>query len=153
MGRLERPGEFAEIVVAVKAGAPIRIADLGRVEDGVEESRTLSRLNGENAVSLLIRRQSGTNAVEVVERLKKHLSRITKTLPPDIKIAEVRDQSRFVKRSFGEVQSHLILGAILASAVVFLFLRNWRSVLIAAVAIPTSIIATFTVIKPGSRTT
>ncbi|MEK6814627.1 MAG: efflux RND transporter permease subunit [Nitrospirota bacterium] len=147
MGRLERPGEFAEIVVAVKAGAPIRIADLGRVEDGVEESRTLSRLNGENAVSLLIRRQSGTNAVEVVERLKKHLSRITKTLPPDIKIAEVRDQSRFVKRSFGEVQSHLILGAILASAVVFLFLRNWRSVLIAAVAIPTSIIATFTVIK------
>ena len=147
MGRLERPEEFAQIVVAVKAGAPVRIADLGRVEDGVEEARTLSRLNGESAVSLLIRRQSGTNAVEVVERLKKHLDRVKKTLPPDIKIAGVRDQSRFVKRSFGEIQSHLIMGAVLASAIVLLFLRNWRSVLIAAVAIPISIIATFTVIK------
>jgi HAE1 family hydrophobic/amphiphilic exporter-1 len=147
MGRLERPEEFADLVVAYKGGAPIRIRDLGRVEDGAEEPRSISRLNGEPAVSLLIRRQSGTNAVEVVERLHRHLGRIKAGLPSDIQIAPVRDQSRFVKRSFAEVRTHLILGAILASAVVLLFLRNWRSVVIAAVAIPTSIIATFTVIK------
>jgi len=147
LGRIEEVEDFNRLIVADVKGAPVRIADIGRAVDGIEEPRTLSRLNGENAVSLLIRKQSGTNTVQVVDRVRQRLSQIRQGLPPDIRVVEVRDLSRFIRRSMRDVQEHLILGAILASIVVYFFIRNLRAAIIAALAIPTSIIGTFSLLK------
>ncbi len=103
-------------------GGPVRIRDIATVVDGEEEPRTLSRLNGRNAVSLVIRKQSGTNTVAVVERLKERLAEIQKGLPQDIQFEVVRDLSRFIKRSIHEVQDHLLLGGLLASLIVAVFI-------------------------------
>jgi HAE1 family hydrophobic/amphiphilic exporter-1 len=147
LGRIEEASEFNNIIVADFKGAPVRVRDIGYALDGEEEARTLSRLDGENAVSLLIRKQSGTNTVEVVDRVTAKLEEIKKTLPHDMRFQIVRDQSRFIRRSMEEVQEHLMLGGLLAALVVLFFIRNWRSALITAVSIPASIIATFTFIR------
>src|SRR6266849_6653138 len=147
LGRIEEAGAFNDIIVADIKGAPVRIKDIGYALDGEEEARTLSRLDGKNAVSLLIRKQSGTNTVEVVDRVTAKIEEIKKTLPQDIRFEIVRDQSRFIRRSIKEVQEHLILCGFLAALVVLFFIRNWRSALISAVSIPASIIATFTFLR------
>jgi hydrophobic/amphiphilic exporter-1 (mainly G- bacteria), HAE1 family len=147
MARIRSSEDFGAVIVAARGGAPVHIRDLGAVVDGTEEPRTISRFNGENAVSLLVRKQSGTNTVKVVELVKERLSRIAATLPPDYKVQTVRDQSRFIRRSFEEVQTHMILGGFLAALVVLFFIRNLRSAIIAAISIPTSIIATFTIMR------
>jgi HAE1 family hydrophobic/amphiphilic exporter-1 len=147
LGRIEEANAFNDIIVADVKGAPVRIKDIGYALDGEEEARTLSRLDGNNAVSLLVRKQSGTNTVEVVDRVIERLEEIKKTLPQDIRFQVVRDQSRFIRRSMEEVEEHLILGGFLAALVVLFFIRNWRSALICAIAIPASIIATFTFLR------
>lgn len=146
-GRVTRVEDFNDLIVTSRKGAPVRISDIGQVEDGTEEPRTLARYDGENAVSLLIRKQSGTNTIEVVDKVKKKLAVIQAGLPADMKVGVVRDTSSFIRRSLFEVQEHLILGGILASLVVLFFIRNLRSAFIAAIAIPTSIIGTFTIIR------
>ena len=145
LGRVTAVADFDTIVVAETPRGPVRIRDVAEVLDAEEEPRTLSRHNGQNAVALLVRKQSGTNTVAVVDRVKARLTEVRQSLPPDVTIDVVRDQSRFIKRALGEVQHHLVLGALLASLIVWVFLgwRNWRPALIAAVSIPTSIIATF----------
>jgi len=143
MARIRTAEDFGGVIVATKNGAPIRIRDLGGVEDGTEEPRTISLVNGENAVSMLVRKQSGTNTVKVVDLLKERLAQIVRTLPPDYKLQTVRDQSRFIRRSFEEVQTHMILAALL----VLFFIRNVRSAIIAAISIPTSIIATLSIMR------
>ncbi|HWP34832.1 MAG TPA: efflux RND transporter permease subunit [Thermodesulfobacteriota bacterium] len=154
LGRIERVEDFADLIVAERPGGPVRIRDIGRVVDGEEEARTLSRLDGRSAVSLLVRKQSGTNTVQVIDRVKAKLAEIRRTLPPDVTVEVIRDQSRFIKGAVAAVQEHLVLGALLASLVVWLFLgwRNWRPALIAAVSIPISIIATFTVMRAAGFT-
>jgi len=147
MARIRTADDFGTVIVAAKGGAPIRISDLGTVVDGTEEPRTISRFNGQNAVSLLVRKQSGTNTVKVVDLVKERLARIAATLPPDYRVQTVRDQSRFIRRSFEEVQTHMILGGFLAALVVLFFIRNFRSAVIAAISIPTSIVATFSIMR------
>ena len=146
LGRVKSVREFEDIVVATTDGVPITIADIGRVEDGVEEPRSLSRYDGKNAVSLVIRKQSGANTVDAVEALQERLSEVQKLLPPGLDARITRDQSEFVKASVHEVEQHLILGSIFASIIVFFFLGNLRSTIIAAVSIPVSIIATYTLL-------
>ncbi len=143
LGRVERPEDFGRIVVATQNGVPIRVSDIGRVEDGYEEPRSLARLDGEPAVVLEVRKQSGTNTVDVIHAVKARIAELQKTLPPDFRITYVRDQSTFIEESFKAVQEHLILGGLCAALVVLLFIRSWRSTLIAAIAIPTSIISTY----------
>ncbi|HXK61423.1 MAG TPA: efflux RND transporter permease subunit, partial [Acidobacteriota bacterium] len=147
MGRIEKVEDFNRIILAYRNGATVTFSDVGRVIDTVEEPRTLARLNGRSAVALQIRKQSGTNTVAVVDRILARLEEIKPTLPPDIQIQTIRDQSRFIRQSVNDIQHHLILGGLLASLVVFLFVRNLRSTIIAAIAIPTSIIGTFTLMK------
>lgn len=147
LGRIEKVSDFNDLIVADYKGGPVRIKDIGAVIDGEVEPRTISRLDGNNAVSLLVRKQSGTNTVQVVEKIKEKLTEIKASLPQDIQIQIVRDQSRFIKRAISEVNSHLIEGGLLASLIVFLFIRNLRTAIIAAVAIPSSIIATFTAMR------
>lgn len=147
MGRIQNVEDFNKIIIAYKDGSVITFRDIGRVLDTVEEPRSVARLDGREAVSLNIRKQSGTNTVEVVDAVLARLERIKPTLPPDITVQTTRDQSTFIRRSFEEIQHHLVLGGLLASIVVLLFMRNFRSTVIAAVAIPVSIIGTFTVMK------
>ena len=143
LGRFTDPRQFDDLVIANVDGAPVRLRDVGRVEDGTKEQRSFSRLNGVPTVSLDIRRQSGANTVEVINGLKAALPRIGAQLPEDVKLEIIRDQSRYIEAALHEIQTHLILGSILASLVVLVFMRSWRSTLIAAVAIPCSVISTF----------
>jgi HAE1 family hydrophobic/amphiphilic exporter-1 len=143
MGRLTEARDFDDLVVKTVEGQPVRIRDLGRAEDGTKEQRSVARLNGVPTVTLEVRRQSGANTVEVIEGVKAALERVQAQLPPDLEMQVIRDQSRYIYAALHEINLHLILGSILASLVVLAFMRSWRSTLIAAVAIPCSVIATF----------
>jgi HAE1 family hydrophobic/amphiphilic exporter-1 len=121
----------------------VRLRDVGRVEDGTKEQRSLARLNGVPTVTLDIRRQSGANTVEVINGIKNELARVRAQLPDDVKLEVIRDQSRYIESALHEIKKHLVLGSILASLVVLLFMRSWRSTFIAAIAIPCSVISTF----------
>ncbi|MBN9523263.1 efflux RND transporter permease subunit [bacterium] len=153
IGRVATPAEFAGLIVSDRGGQPVRISDIGRVEDSHEEPRTLSRLwakdrppiaaDGENAVCLSVQRQTGTNTVAVVDRVKARVAELLPDLPDDIRVEVIRDQSRFVKGSIDEVKLHLVLAAVLVSLTILLFIRDWRTTLIATAAIPTSMIGTF----------
>lgn len=147
LGRLSSPEQFGDIIVAMKAGAPAHIRDFARVQDSWEEPRDLARLDGRTAVTLLIRKQSGTNTIRVINTVKSALARIRAALPRDLSVDIIRDQSLFIEGSVHAIYEHLILGGLFASLVVFFFMRNLRATLIAAVAIPTSIISTFTVMR------
>jgi HAE1 family hydrophobic/amphiphilic exporter-1 len=122
LGRIESPRAFEDLIVADLKTGPVRVRDVGVVTDAEEEPRTLARLNGQPAVSLVIRKQSGTNTVEVVDRIKARLADIRPGLPQDIRFEVVRDLSRFIKRSFNEVKDHVLLGGLLASLIVATFI-------------------------------
>ncbi|MCC6345041.1 MAG: efflux RND transporter permease subunit [Bryobacterales bacterium] len=143
LGRFADPRMFNDLVVDTIGNAPIRIRDIGYAEDGHKEQRTAARYDGKPAVALQVRRQSGANTIEVIHNIKEKLPRIRQVLPPGVSLDIVQDQSRYIEAAFHEVRLHLILGSILASLVVLLFMRNWRATIIAAVAIPASIISTF----------
>src|SRR5438093_845479 len=143
MGRLTAAREFNDLVIRTRNGSPIRIRDIGWAEDGTKEQRSLARLNGRPSVTLEIKRQSDANAVAVTEAIKAKLPQVALQLPPDVKFEVIEDQSRYIHEALHEINTHLIVGSILASLVVFGFMRSWRATLIAAVAIPTSVISTF----------
>ena len=147
LGRIDAVSQFGNIIVANVNGTPIHINDVGRVEDSFAEPDTWNTLEGKQAVTLDVRRQSGTNTVEIIDAVKKKIQQIQKTLPPGLSIRIIRDQSVFIKASVKSLEEHLLFGSLLASLVVLLFIRNLRSVIIASIAIPTSIIATFTLLK------
>jgi len=147
MGRFEHAGDFADLIIGSVQGRPITIGDVAVVADSFVEPRGLTRLDGQPAVSLQVRKQSGMNTVEVIDTVKSRLEELRPTLPRDIRFEVVRDHSRFIKRSIHEVQFHLILAGILVSLTVLLFIANLRATLIAAIAIPTSLISTFTVMQ------
>ncbi|MEK6303740.1 MAG: efflux RND transporter permease subunit [Acidobacteriota bacterium] len=143
MGRVADPNIFNDLVVSTINGAPVRIRDIGYAEDGTKEQRRLARLNGVPTVTLEIRRQSGANTIEVIEATKAGLARVAPQLPSDVRMEVIQDQSRYIYAALNEISIHLILGSILACLVVFLFVRSWRSTVIAGVAIPASVISTF----------
>jgi hydrophobic/amphiphilic exporter-1 (mainly G- bacteria), HAE1 family len=143
MGRIETSDDFERLIIADRGGYPVRIGDVGRVEDSFEEPRGLSRLDGENAVSLIVQKQSGLNTVEVVHAVKARLEQIRAALPEDIDTVVIRDQSRFIEASIEEVKFHLLLAAVLVSLTILLFIRDWRTTVIATLAIPTSMVPTF----------
>lgn len=147
LGRIEQVKDFENIVVANVGGAPVYLGDVARVEDGVEETRSLARQDGKAAVSLLVRKQSGTNTVAVANLIKEQLSTIRLQLPPDVHADVIRDQSRFIEASVAAINEHLVVGSILAAIVVLLFMRSVRSTIIAALAVPISIVATFTAMR------
>ena len=142
-GRVQTVAEFSDIVIREKNGHPVRIADVARVEDGEADPETIANVNGASTVLLQVRRQSGTNTVEVVKEVRAKVEELKAALPPGYNIRMVRDASDFIEASIHNVEEHLIVGSILAAIVVLLFLTNVRSTIIAAIAIPTSIIATF----------
>ena len=142
-GRITDPEGFNDLVVRTVNGVPLRIRDIGRAEDGTKEQRSLARLNGVPTVVLEVRRQLGSNTIEVIESVKQNMARAQGELPPGVQLEVIRDQSRYIETALHEINVHLVLGSILACLVVFAFMHNWRSTVIAAVAIPTSVISTF----------
>jgi HAE1 family hydrophobic/amphiphilic exporter-1 len=138
--------QFNEIVITTRNGFPIKVSDIGRVEDGGVEPQTAASLNGVQSLSLAIRKQSGSNTVALIEGVKQRMAEIQPTLPPDLKVAVSRDQSEFIINSLHAIEEHLVLGGLFAAIIVFLFLWNFRSTIIAALAIPVSIIAAFALI-------
>ncbi|HEY5191093.1 MAG TPA: efflux RND transporter permease subunit, partial [Candidatus Deferrimicrobium sp.] len=143
IGRLADPRAFDDLVVATIGGASVRIRDIGRTEDGTREQRSTARLNGVPTVVLEVRRQSGANTVAVIEGAKHSLAAAVGELPAGVGLTVVQDQSLYIYSALHEINVHLILGSILASLVVLAFMRSWRSTVIAAVAIPASVISTF----------
>ncbi len=145
MGRLRTPEQFDEIVVSVSNGVPIRVRDIGTATDGTREQRSSARLNGVPAVSLEIRRQSGANSIAVIEGVRAELDGLRELLPAGVTLEVIRDQSSYIYAALHEIEIHLVIGSILATLVVLIFMRSWRSTLIAGVAIPASVVSTFAV--------
>lgn len=147
MGRVSHSRLFPDLVVSTVNGSPVRLSDLGQVHDSTKDVRTMARLNGQPAVVLQVQRQSGENTVAVIDSVKKMLPRCQDLLPDDVKVEVIQDQSRYIVAALHEIEQHLISGSILACITVLLFMRSWRSTVIASVAIPASIIATFAFMK------
>ncbi|HYE73722.1 MAG TPA: efflux RND transporter permease subunit, partial [Blastocatellia bacterium] len=143
MGKVMDPRGFDDLVVTTINNQPVRIRDIGYTEDGTKEQRSLARLNGTPSVTLGIIRQSGSNTVAVIEDVKRKLNILQAQMPPDVKLEVIQDQSRYIYNALHEINIHLVLGSILACLAVLAFMRSWRSTIIAGIAIPTSVIATF----------
>ena len=147
MGRLDRVSEFGDIIVKNVGGSAIRIRDVAAVEDSNSERRSFAYYQGKTAVILEVRRQIGMNTVKVVDAVLTKMRAMNETLPVGVQMSLVKEQSTYIKNSVEALEEHLVIGSLLAGFVVFLFIRDWRTVLISFIAIPTSILATFTVMK------
>ncbi len=146
LGRITEVGDFSKVIVSEIEGKPVTVGDVAQVEDSVKEPRSLSRWDRKNAVSLVVRKQSGANSIEVVDRIKDRFEGLKATLPLGVEVIFTRDSSRFIREAVDTVQEHLVMGGICAAVVVFFFLGSIRSTVIAAVAIPVSIISTYSLI-------
>ncbi len=147
LGRIDATEQFNGIVVATANGTPIRISDVGYAEDGFERPKSAAWLNGTPAVRLEIVRATGENTIAVIEGVKRKLSSIRAALPGSVQLTITRDDSTFIYASVESLEEHLLWGSLLAAVVVMFFIRNIRAVLISALAIPASIIATFTLMR------
>ena len=143
MGKYTTVDDFKKVVVATPGGKVVRLAEVANVFDGVKEQVSLTRLDGKRAVGLNIKRQSGSNTVRVAEALKKQIERVTKDLPSDIRLMVARDNSVYIRDTVSDVLFDIVYGGLLAVVVVYLFLANARPTIISALALPTSIIASF----------
>jgi HAE1 family hydrophobic/amphiphilic exporter-1 len=147
LSRVTRVEDFNDIVITTKNNYPVKVKDIGRVEDSGVDPQSAASLDGVPSVSLGIRKQSGANTIAVITEVKRRMAEIQPLLPADIKIAVTRDQSEFIETSLHAIEEHLVVGGLLAAIIVFLFLWNFRSTIIAALAIPTSIISAFALIS------
>src|SRR5215471_3039853 len=146
LGRIDASQDFNNIVVATMNGTPIRISDVGYAEDSFERPTSSVWYGDKPAVQLDIRRAMGENTVGVVEGVRARLPAIQRSLPKSVKVTMVRDDSKFIYASIASLEEHLIFGSLFAAFVVMFFIRNLRAVLISALALPASIISTFTLI-------
>jgi len=147
MGRVENLSQFNSIIIKNINGVPVRLRDIGYAEDGMAERRSFAYFNNKPAVVLEIRRQTGTNTVRVVEGIQAQLPKLNRALPAGVELTVVKEQATYIKKSVESLEEHLVIGSFLASIIVWLFIRDWRSVLISAIAIPTSIITTFALMR------
>jgi len=148
LGRIEATSQFDNIIIATVGGVPVRVADVAYTEDSVEKTANILTLeNGSPAVSLEIRRASGENTIRVIEAVKTRLTTVRRALPRGVNLTVSSDDSRFIYASISSLEEHLIWGSLLAAVVVMFFMRNLRAVIISALAIPASIVATFTLMR------
>jgi HAE1 family hydrophobic/amphiphilic exporter-1 len=147
LGRVESIKDFDRIIIKNVNGAPVRIQDVGSVEDGMSERRSFAYFKNTPAVLIEIRRQTGVNTVKVVDALQVKLAEMQRQLPPGVKLDIISEQATYIRASVAALEEHLVLGSLLASLIIWIFIRDWRTVFISSIAIPTSIITTFTVLK------
>src|SRR5438067_858745 len=152
LGRVTSADQFSDVVIGTQGGIPVRMRDVAQVEDGAQELRTWAALftrhsPGQDVVSIQILRESGVNTVKVADAVRAKVAELRQQLPPGVQLLVVHDISDFIKASVHSLVEHLVLGSVLASLIVWLFIRNWRAVIIAAIAIPASVLATFTLMR------
>ncbi|MDR0291685.1 MAG: efflux RND transporter permease subunit [Elusimicrobium sp.] len=147
LGRVTSPLDFSNIFVGMRRGSPIKVSDIGTVDDTGQYERQSTWLNGRRTVSFEVKKQSGTNTLDVIEGVKAKINQIAPTLPADFSISMLSDQSGSIKESFYSVIEHLVIGAFLAAVVVFVFMGSFKSTIISSLAIPTSIIGSFFFMK------
>jgi HAE1 family hydrophobic/amphiphilic exporter-1 len=141
-GEFRDTDEIEKVILRSTGGSTVRLKDVGTVVDGYEERESTTRLNGVDAVSFAVRKQSGANTVEISRRVHALLDRVAPSFP-SLHIKPIHDDAEFIKSNVEEVRSHIIFGGLMAVLVIFIFMRDWRSTLISALALPTSVIATF----------
>jgi len=146
-GKPEVVDRFKTMVIGQRNGRPIMLSEVAEIKDGIEEQRSLAFVNGVQAVSLDILKQSGANTVGAVELVKKEIAKLQPELPPGTKIEIVRDGSIMIRDSVRDVQETLILGGILTIFIVFLFLNSWRSTVITGLTLPISVISSFIIMN------
>ncbi len=142
-GQLTRASLYRPLIVAYRNGSPVRLDELGNVFDSVQNDKISNYYNDERAVILAIRRQPGTNTVEVVEGVKRILPQFQAILPPSILMTEIYDRSALISESVNDVKFTLLLAICLVILVIFLFLRNLSATVIPSIALPMSIVGTF----------
>jgi HAE1 family hydrophobic/amphiphilic exporter-1 len=142
-GKLQTAAEFSPMIVAYRSGAPVRIRDIGRAIDSVQNDKTANWYNGRRSIVLAILRQPGTNTVEVVDSVKQILPQLKRQIPAAVEISTLYDRSVSIRASVDDVKFTLMLTVCLVVMVIFLFLRNLSATIIPAMALPMSIIGTF----------
>jgi hydrophobic/amphiphilic exporter-1 (mainly G- bacteria), HAE1 family len=142
-GQLERADKYRPLIVAYRNGAPVRLEQLGRVIDSVENDKVASWFNDRRSITLVVQRQPGTNTVEVVDRIKALLPEFRAQMPPSVNLDIVYDRSESIRESVNDVKFTLVLSIVLVVLVIFLFLRNLSATLIPSLALPLAIIGTF----------
>jgi len=147
LGKLDRPEQFEDLVIAYRNGGPVRLREIARLELGVEDERTVARYNQRPAVGLGIVKQSEANALDVAEQVKAEVARIVPGLPKDIQVETAYDSSVFVRRAIVEVQETILIAFILVLLIMLAFLRNLRSTLIPMIAVPVSLVGTFLILN------
>ncbi len=145
--QLVSPEAYRTLILAWRAGAAVRLSDVGTVTHGVENDRVAAWYKGRPAVLLDVQRQPGANIVATVQAVHDELGELTRALPPGLKMEVAADRTQTIRASVADVQGTLLLAMGLVVAVIYLFLRNWRATLIPAVALPLSLIGTFGVMS------
>ena len=145
-GKIVDPADFAAVVVTTRNGVPVRLGEVARVEDAQEEERGLAEYSGKRAIGIDIRKVSGANTVDVAKGIRGVIAQLNAELPQGVQLEVIRDNSKWIKDSLGDVQLALVLGAVLTVLIVFLFLNSWRSTVITGLTLPVSIVSAFLVI-------
>lgn len=152
LGRSREFERLGDIVIRHQRGTPVRIKDVAQVKDSFEDPTSIALINGSRGLFIPVRKQPGSNTVEVADGALKELARLRRDLPPDVQLFVVSDQSTYIRRSIQNLRHEAYVGAVLSALVVFLFLGNLRSTLIISLAIPTSIVTTFVLLYFGGMT-
>lgn len=143
-GRYASPSDLGEVVLlGLPSGAQVKVKDVATISVAPKLTRTISRVNDIESVTFDVQKQAGTNTVAVVDDVEKAISRLKMKLPADIKIEKIIDMSTFIRTNINHLKEELIIGGLLAVLVIFIFMLDWRSTLISALALPTSVIASF----------
>jgi HAE1 family hydrophobic/amphiphilic exporter-1 len=146
-GQIRSREQLENLILTSASGAPVRVGDVARVEDGVEELRSYTSLDGQTAIALQVRKQSGANTVVIVDAVRAKVEELRARLPEGVSISMPIDNSTFIVNMIRDVKFELVLGAILAVVIILFFLHDWRATFISALALPISVIATFAFIQ------
>lgn len=138
----KHPQEIGDVVITTKSGVPVRVKDVAIVEDGYKDQRSFTRLDGQNSVLLIVRKQSGTNTIQVADGVFAEIDKISRD-KPNLNIVITRDQSQFIRRAVDDTLRDLVLGGLLACIVVFIFFLNWRMTLITIAGLPVIVVGAF----------
>src|SRR5215813_8083922 len=150
-GQFQDLNQIRNLVVMTKNGVPVYVKDIAEVVDSTEDNRSVLRINGRPGVRMSVTKQSGTNTVQIAQGVRAEIERINREVP-GVKLSLLDDSAKFIERSIGAVQEHVIIGSTLVILIIFLFLRNFRSTLIVCTAIPISVIGTFALLYFGGLT-
>jgi HAE1 family hydrophobic/amphiphilic exporter-1 len=142
-GQLQKAADFRPMIVAYRSGNPVRLQELGNVNDSVQNDKVASWYNNTRAIVLAVQRQPGANTVEVVDNIKKLLPKFREQIPAAVKMEILFDRSQTIRKSVADVEHTLLLTVFLVVMVIFIFLRNLSATIIPSLALPMSIIGTF----------